>query len=52
MSDDDDDDVCMFVWIGGLMMYVCMNICIQQLGAELGRGGFGAVFQALNIDTG
>lgn len=26
--------------------------CSQQLGAELGRGGFGAVFQALNVDTG
>lgn len=24
----------------------------QQLGAEIGRGAFGAVFQALNMDTG
>lgn len=25
---------------------------IQQMGAEIGRGGFGVVFQALNVEVG
>lgn len=32
--------------------HTATNNRIQQLGAEIGRGGFGAVYQALNIHTG
>lgn len=30
----------------------CVGGCFQQLGDEIGKGGFGTVFKGLNVRTG
>ncbi|CAM9414830.1 unnamed protein product, partial [Choristocarpus tenellus] len=43
--------------VNATLLLVSLNLppnisCSQQIGQEIGRGGFGTVFQALNTDTG
>lgn len=37
---------------GQFSAYFLVIIAVQQIGSEIGRGGFGIVFQALNVQTG